>query len=146
MQVIASNKKAFFDYIILENFEAGLVLLGSEVKAVRAKKVNISGSYIKPLVQNGQAELWWIGSQFSVESGDKSRTKKILLNKREINRLLGRLSAGEYTIVPLELYFVRGNVKLKIGLATKKQKHDKREVIKKKTSDREIRQEYNRRR
>lgn len=146
MKPIASNKKAFFDYQILEEWEAGLVLLGVEIKAIRAKRVNISGSYIKPFSHNGKPELWWVGSHFNVENADQSRTKKILLKSEEIKRIAGKLSAGEYTVLPLELYLQRGLAKLKIGLATRKKKQDKRELLKKRDSDRTIHQELNRRR
>lgn len=145
MRKVSTNKKAFFDYQILEDWEAGLVLHGNEIKAIRAGKVNIGGSYIKPFNHDAKTELWWIGSHFNID-GDQSRTKKVLLHGEEIKRILGKLSAGEYTVLPLELYLQRGLAKLKIGLATRKKTHDKRDVIKKRDSDRTIHQELNRRR
>jgi SsrA-binding protein len=148
MKPIATNKKAFFDYQILEDWEAGVALTGLEIKAVRAGRVNITGSYIKPFAApgNGVTELWWVGSHFNLENGDQTRTKKILLHREEIKRLVGRLSTGEFTILPLELYLKRGLAKLKIGLATRKKKYDKREIIKKREGDRRLSEELFRRR
>lgn len=138
MKTVASNKKAFFDYSISDDLEAGLVLTGEEIKAIRAKRVNISGSYVKPFVQNGVNELWWVGSNFNIETGDQSRSKKLLLHKTEIERLTGALSAKNLTIVPLELYLKHGVAKLKIGLASRKQTQDKRETLKKRDIEREV--------
>ena len=146
MKPVATNKKVFFDYSIADNLEAGLVLTGVEIKAIRDKKVNIGGSYVKPFVKDGTTELWWVGSNFNIESGDQSRTKKLLLHKVEIERLIGKLSAKNLTIVPLELYLSRGRAKLKIGLATRKQTQDKRETIKKRDVEREVARRLNDRR
>lgn len=147
MKPIASNKKAFFDYQITDTWEAGLALTGLEIKAIRAKRVNITGSYVKPFTSSdGKTELWWIGSHFNIENGDQTRTKKVLLHRAEIERIIGKLSAGEFTVVPLELYLNRGLAKLKIGLAERKKKYDKREQIKKKDVDRRISEELYRRR
>jgi SsrA-binding protein len=138
MKPVASNKKAYFDYSITDNLEAGLVLTGEEIKAIRAKKVNINGSYVKPFIKDGANELWWVGSNFNIENGDQSRSKKLLLHKTEIERFAGKLSAKNLTIVPLELYLSRGKAKLKIGLASRKQIHDKRETLKKRDAEREV--------
>lgn len=147
MKSTASNKKAFFDYQILDDWEAGVALNGLEIKAVRAGRVVLTGSYIKPFtLPSGATELWWVGSHFAVTDGDQSRTKKILLHRQEIERIVGRLTTGEYTVLPLELYLKRGLAKLKIGLAVRKQKQDKREIIKKRDSNRDLRQEFGRRR
>lgn len=147
MKPIASNKKAFFDYQILEDWEAGVALTGLEIKAIRAKRVNITGSYVKPFTSPaGVTELWWIGSHFNIENGDQTRTKKILMHRAEIERIVGKLSAGEFTVIPLELYLKNGLAKLKIGLAERKKKYDKRETIKKKDSTRRINEELFRRR
>lgn len=148
MKPVAQNKKAYFDYQILEDWEAGIVLLGTEIKSVRSGRVTISGSYVRPFTnENGTVELWWVGSHFPLAGvGDETRTKKILLSRGEIERLQGKLSAGEYTVVPLELYLKRGLAKLKIGLAVRKKKHDKRELIKKKDTERDITQLFGRRR
>ncbi|MDO8655534.1 MAG: SsrA-binding protein SmpB [bacterium] len=143
MKSIASNKKAYFDYSITDDLEAGLVLTGEEIKAIRDKRVNISGSYVKPFVADGANELWWVGSNFNIENGDQSRTKKLLLHKTEIERLTGKLSAKNLTIVPLELYLSRGRAKLKIGLASRKQVQDKRETLKKRDVEREVARRLN---
>ena len=143
MKSIASNKKAYFDYSITDDLEAGLVLTGEEIKAIRDKRVNISGSYVKPFVADGANELWWVGSNFNIENGDQSRTKKLLLHKTEIERLTGKLSAKNLTIVPLELYLSRGRAKLKIGLASRKQMQDKRETLKKRDVEREVARRLN---
>lgn len=141
MKPVASNKKALFDYELFDTFEAGLVLLGPEIKAIRAKRVTIAGSYVKPL-QNTQkvTELWWVGSNFHVTEGDATRTKKVLVHRREIERLLGKLSSGEYTIVPLELYLQRGRAKLKIALASRRKKHDKRELLRTRDVEKNLRE------
>jgi SsrA-binding protein len=138
MKNIATNKKARFDYSISDDLEAGLVLTGEEIKAIRAKQVNIGGSYVKPFVADGATELWWVGSNFKIENGDQSRTKKLLLHKEEVERLVGKLSAKNLTIVPLDLYLSRGRAKLKIGLASRKQTQDKRETLKKRDIEREV--------
>lgn len=143
MKLVASNKKAYFDYSITDDLEAGLVLTGEEIKAIRDKRVNITGSYVKPFVADGANELWWVGSNFNIENGDQSRTKKLLLHKTEIERLTGKLSAKNLTIVPLELYLSRGKAKLKIGLASRKQVHDKRESLKKRDVEREVARRLN---
>lgn len=143
MKPIASNKKAYFDYSITDDVEAGLVLTGEEIKAIRDKRVNISGSYVKPFVADGANELWWVGSNFNIENGDQSRSKKLLLHKKEIERLTGKLSAKNLTIVPLELYLSRGRAKLKIGLASRKQTADKRETLKKRAIERDIERRLN---
>lgn len=143
MKLIASNKKGTFDYNVLDTFEAGLVLRGPEIKAIRAKRATISGSYIKPLKnKNGQAELWWIGSHFHLAEGDQTRTRKVLLHQREIERLIGKLTSGEYTIIPLELYLQRGLAKLKIALATRRKKHDKRDILKKRDIEKNLREHF----
>lgn len=148
MKPVADNKKAFFDYTVLDSWEAGLVLTGSEIKAIRAGHATITGSYIRPFTNDaGKAELWWVGSHFNLNgAGDDTRTKKVLLSRQEIERLLGKLSAGEYTIIPLELYLKRGLAKLKIGLATRKKKYDKRESLKRRDSERDLQQQFGRRR
>lgn len=143
MKPIASNKKAYFDYSITDDVEAGLVLTGEEIKAIRDKRVNISGSYVKPFIADGANELWWVGSNFNIENGDQSRSKKLLLHKIEIERLTGKLSAKNLTIVPLELYLSRGRAKLKIGLASRKQTADKREALKKRDVERDIERRLN---
>jgi len=139
VKIVTKNKKAYFDYEILEDWEAGLVLHGPEIKAIRAGRVNMTGSYVKPFAHEGVQELWWVGGDFHLEGNiDDARSRKILMHKTEVERILGRLSAGNCTVVPLELYLQRGLAKLKIGLATKRKLHNKRDLLKKRATDREI--------
>ncbi len=92
-------------------------------------------------------EMWWVGSNFNLGGqGDETRTKKVLLSREQIERIQGKLSAGEFTLLPLELYITRGLAKLKIGLAVRKKKYDKRELIKIRDFERELDQQFRRRR
>lgn len=142
MKTIARNKKAYFDYRILEELEAGLVLLGPEIKAIRSRQVQISGSYLKPFTTaKGQLELWWLGGHFNLDGQDQTRTKKILLHAREIYRLVGRLNSKNLALLPLELYLSRGRAKLKIGLGQHKRKSDKREILRRRDLERDIERE-----
>lgn len=138
MKLVARNKKAFFDYKILDDVEAGISLKGQEIKAIRANRVNINGSYVRPMVgQSGQVELWWLGGNFNLD-GDNLRTKKLLLHRSEIEKLAGKISAGGHTLLPLELYLKRGKAKLKIGLGVHKKKYDKRELLRRRDIEREL--------
>lgn len=143
MKIVARNKKAYFDYAILDHLEAGLVLLGPEIKSIRANRASIEGSYIKPFInqESKTQEFWWVGSHFHLSvPGDETRTKKLLVSRREIDRWVGKLTSGNHTIVPLELYLQWGLAKLKIGLASRKQKQDKRQTLKDKSVKKTIRQ------
>lgn len=138
---IATNKKARFEYEILETLEAGLVLVGTEVKSIRQKKVSIGEAYAR--IKNGEAFL--VGMNISVyDSGnrfnhDPVRERKLLLHRQEIKRLTGKLQERGLTLVPLKMYFKNGKVKLLLGLGKGKAKYDKRKTIQKRESDREIR-------
>jgi SsrA-binding protein len=130
---IALNKKARFDYFIEEEFEAGLVLEGWEVKSLRAGKVNISDAHV--IIKHGEAFL--LGSLIQALPTaathllpDPTRTRKLLLSRREINRLIGQVERLGYTLVPLSLYWSKNRVKMKLALAKGKKTHDKRETIK----------------
>lgn len=130
---VALNRKARHDYTIEENFEAGIVLQGWEVKSIRASKVQISDSYV--LIRKGEA--WLIGSHISPllsasthVKPDETRTRKLLLHRREINRLIGLIERRGYTLIPLSLYWKQGRLKLNLGLAKGKKLHDKRETSK----------------
>lgn len=130
---IASNKKARFEYFIEDEFEAGLVLEGWEVKSLRAGKVNISDSHV--IIKHGEAFL--LGSQIQALSTaathlspDPTRTRKLLLNRRELNQLIGHVERQGYTLVPLSLYWSKNRVKMKLALAKGKKTHDKRESVK----------------
>ncbi len=143
MKVIATNKKAYHDFEILDKYEAGLVLEGSEVKAIRAGRVNLKDSFVKFV----KGEPFVFGMHIShLDSSnphfrpDEKRPRKLLLHKKEINKLLGKTSEKGYTVVPLRLYFNRKNLaKLEIALAKGKTLHDKREALKRKILDREAR-------
>jgi SsrA-binding protein len=130
---IADNKKAFHDYFIEERFEAGLVLEGWEVKSIRAGRVQIKEAYV--IVKSG--EMWLIGCHISPLSTasthvhpDPVRTRKLLLHAREIGKLIGKVERAGYALVPLNLHFTKGRVKLEIGLAKGKKQFDKRETEK----------------
>lgn len=130
---IARNKKAFFDYVIEDKFEAGLVLEGWEVKSLRAGQVNLRDGHIH--IKN--AEAWLMGATITPLptasthiTPDNTRTRKLLLNKKELVRLIGAVERKGYTIVPLAMYWKRGRAKIEIALAKGKQKHDKRASIK----------------
>lgn len=130
---IALNRKAGFDFFIEEQFEAGLVLKGWEVKSLRAGKINISDSHV--IIKYGEAFL--LGAQISPlstasthEIPDPTRTRKLLLNKKELNQLIGSVERQGYTIVPLSLYWKKNKIKMKIALAKGKKEHDKRDTIK----------------
>ncbi len=132
-RTIADNRKARHDYFIEEDFEAGLSLEGWEVKSLRAGRANIKESYA--LVKDGEA--WLLGAHISplVSASthinpDPVRTRKLLLHRRQIDRLTGAVERRGYTLVPLSLYWNRGKVKLKLGLAKGKKQHDKRAVEK----------------
>lgn len=135
MKIIVKNSKVFFDYVILEEFIAGLVLYGGEVKSIKAGKVNISGSYIK----NFSNELYAIGMHISKHMGvgEETRDVKLLLNRREIDKLSKAVEKKRLTIVPISIVLVKGLVKIKIGLAKGKQKHDKRETLKERAKKRD---------
>jgi SsrA-binding protein len=127
---IAENKKAFHDYFIEERFEAGLVLEGWEVKSIRAGRVQIKEAYV--IIKN--AEMWLIGCHISALTTasthihpDPVRTRKLLLHAREIGKLIGKVERAGYALVPLNLHFAKGRIKLEIGLAKGKKQFDKRE-------------------
>lgn len=126
---IALNKKARHDYFIEENLEAGLALEGWEVKSLRAGRAQIAEAYV--VVRNG--EIWLVGANITPLTSasthvhpDPGRSRKLLLQRREIDRLVGSVERAGYTMVPLALYWKRGRAKLEIGLAKGKKQHDKR--------------------
>ena len=126
---IVENRKAFHDYFVEERYEAGLVLAGWEVKAIRAGRANIGDAYV--IVQEGA--LWLIGGHISPllaasthVQADPMRTRKLLMHAEEIRRLVGKVEQRGYTLIPLDLHFLKGRIKLQIALAKGKLKHDKR--------------------
>ncbi len=145
--LIAKNKKAYYQYEILEEYEAGIVLLGTEVKALRERRVNLKEGYARFLA----GELWLEGCHISPYShGNRSnheprRRRKLLLHRRELNRLKGKKTEKGLTIVPLSLYFKHGKAKVKIGLARGKKIHDKRETQRRRQIEREVQAELKRR-
>ncbi|OGI44897.1 MAG: SsrA-binding protein [Candidatus Muproteobacteria bacterium RBG_16_64_11] len=138
--LIAKNRKAWHDYFIEQKFEAGLVLEGWEVKSLRAGRAQLKESYV--IVDRD--EILLVGAHFSPLASasthikpDPTRTRKLLLHREEIKKLIGSVERKGYTLIPLELYWKRGRAKLQVGLAKGKQLHDKRESIKKRETDRE---------
>jgi SsrA-binding protein len=138
---IADNKKAAFNYFFEERYEAGLVLEGWEVKALRAGKVQLTDGYV--VIREG--ELFLIGCQINPLNTasthvrpDSVRTKKLLMKKDEIRRLIGKVEQKGYTLVPIHLYWKAGKVKIEIALAKGKAEHDKRDTIKDREGKREV--------
>ena len=146
-QLVGKNKKAFHEYDILDRFEAGIVLHGSEVKALRERKVSLRESYAR--IKKGEAwlENCHIGpySHGSISTHEPLRSRKLLLHRREINKLIGKTERRGLTLVPLSLYFKDGKVKVEIALVRGKQIHDKRERERQRTIKREVEIELKRR-
>ena len=142
-KVIATNRKAFHNFSILETYEAGLVLRGTEVKSLREAQVNFKDCYAA--IDNGEA--WLIGCHItpyhhgSDANHDPERKRKLLLHRREIGRLLGKVAERGLTLVPLRLYFKEGRAKIELGLARGKKLHDKRAAIRERDERREMAQE-----
>jgi SsrA-binding protein len=137
---IADNKKAFHDYFIEDRFEAGLVLEGWEVKSIRAGRAQIREAYV--IVKDG--EIFLIGAHITplISASthihpDPVRTRKLLLHKNEIGKLIGKVERAGFALVPLDLHFTRGRVKLAVGLAKGKKQHDKRDAEKQRDWERE---------
>lgn len=144
IKIISQNKKAYHDYFIMETFQAGIALTGTEVKSIRAGKCNLKDSFIK--IENGEAILKNMHistyEQGNIFNHDPLRDKKLLLHKSEINRLLGAVTIDGLTIVPLKIYFSKSLVKLDIGIAKGKKLYDKRHDIAKKDQQREAEKDY----
>jgi SsrA-binding protein len=137
---IVDNRKAYHDYFIEEKFEAGVALEGWEVKAIRAGRAQIKEAYV--IVKGGEIVL--IGSHImplvsasTHVTADPVRTRKLLLHKKEINRLVGQVERAGYTLVPLNLHFSKGRIKLDVGLAKGKKQYDKRATVKEREWSRE---------
>ncbi|MFZ9410945.1 MAG: SsrA-binding protein SmpB, partial [Burkholderiaceae bacterium] len=138
---IIQNKKAFHDYFIEERYEAGIALEGWEVKAIRAGRSNLKEAYV--IVRQG--EVYLIGCHISAlpeaskhVSPDPVRTRKLLLKAEEIRKLIGKVERAGYALVPIDMHYVRGRIKLEIGLAKGKKQHDKRDTEKDREWAREI--------
>jgi SsrA-binding protein len=139
-KVVAQNKNARRNYFIEDTIEAGIVLAGTEVKSIRAGKVNLKDSYA--VVKNGEVFIQGMHispyEQGNIFNKDPLRDRKLLLHKHEINRLIGYIQQKGMTLVPVEVYFRRGKVKIALGIGKGKKLHDKREDIAKKDAQRQI--------
>ena len=140
--VIAQNRKAWHDYFIEDKYEAGIALQGWEVKCLRAGRAQLKEAYV--VIDNSEAFL--IGAHFSPLTSTSThikanpvRSRKLLLHREELNKLIGATERKGYTLIPLRLYWKRGNAKLEVGLAKGKQAHDKRASIKERETDLEMR-------
>jgi SsrA-binding protein len=140
MKTISFNRKAYHDYTILESVEAGIVLTGTEIKSVRAGQVNIRDAYARP--QGG--ELWLFNAHIarydagSRDNHEPTRPRKLLLHRRQINELAGKVTQKGFTIVPLKLYIKNGVAKVELGLATGKKLYDKRESMSRNQAERDM--------
>ncbi len=140
MKVIQKNKKAFFDYRIKETFEAGIALLGHEVKSVKGGNISLKGGF----VTINQGEVWLLNANISLykhatdKNYDPHRTRKLLLHRKEIERLIGKVQEKGITLVPLKIYLKKGKIKIEVGLGEGKKKYDKRQAIKEREDKRKI--------
>ena len=140
IKIIATNRKARRDYHLEGHQEAGLVLMGTEIKAIRAGRVNLSDGYVQPR----DGELWLVNVHIAPYEAagryghDPVRPRKLLLHRREIDRLISRVTERGYTIVPVRLYLKSGRAKVEIALAKGKRKYDKRQTIAKRDAQRDI--------
>ncbi|PLR85382.1 SsrA-binding protein [Bacillus canaveralius] len=139
-KTVAQNKKAYHDYFIEETYEAGIVLQGTEIKAIRAGRVNLKDAFAR--IQNGEVFLYNMHvspyEQGNRYNHDPLRTRKLLLHKKQISKLIGETKEEGYSLVPVKLYLKNGYAKVLIGLARGKKKYDKREDLKKKEAKRDI--------
>ena len=139
LKIISKNRKASFNYFFKEFFEAGIVLFGSEVKSLRQGKANISESY----ASDDKGEIYLLNSHIpsykesSYNNHDPRRNRKLLLNKREINKLIGRVNREGFTLIPTKLYFKKGKAKVEIAVAKGKKQFDKRHTKKKRDWNKE---------
>lgn len=140
IKVIATNKKAYHDYFVEDTYEAGIQLVGCEVKSIRAGQVNLRDSFV--IIKNG--EVFMLGAHISpykmgsYNNVEPRRTRKLLLNLSEINKLRGRVEQKGYTLIPLKVYFKDALVKIELGLCKGKELHDKRDAIKDKENKRNL--------
>lgn len=138
------NRRARYDYEIEDEYEAGIVLTGTEIKSIRLGKVNLKDSYA--IIRN--EELYLLNTHISsYEKGnifnhEENRTRKLLMHKKEIKKLNNKVNLEGYTLIPLKIYFIKGKAKVLIGLCKGKKNYDKRETIKKRETEREMRKNY----
>ncbi|MEA3338052.1 MAG: SsrA-binding protein SmpB [Chloroflexota bacterium] len=141
IKVIATNRKARYDYHINDTIEAGIVLTGTEIKSIRAGRVNLRDSFAQ--IRSGEA--WLVGAHIAPyahgnrENHEPRRDRKLLLHRREINKMAGRIQEKGWTLIPLRLYLKDGRAKVELGLAHGKRQYDKRQTIAKRDIDREMR-------
>jgi len=142
--IAASNRKAFHNYHILDTYEAGLELLGSEVKSVRQKELSLEGAFVR--VEGGQAFVYNMHinpyKYNTVTSVEPLRPRRLLMHKKEINKMQGHAQLKGNTLIPLEVYFKNGWAKVKVGMGKGKQAYDKREDIKKRDLNREMEKDF----
>lgn len=143
-KLIANNKKAYHDYFIDETYETGVVLHGTEVKSLRMGKCSIKEAFVR--IEDGEVFVYGMHvspyEKGNIFNKDPLRVKKLLMHRHEINKLTGRVAEKGYTLVPLQVYFKEGKVKVEIGLARGKKLYDKREDIAKKDARRETEREF----
>ena len=143
-KLIANNKKAYHDFFIDETYECGIALHGTEVKSMRMGKCSIKEAFVR--IEDGEVFVYGMHvspyEKGNIFNKDPLRVKKLLLHKYEINKLLGKIKEKGYTLVPLQVYFKDGKVKVEIGLARGKKLYDKREAIAKKDQSREAEKEF----
>ena len=146
-KVVASNRKARHDYEILDTYEAGIALTGSEIKSVRAGRVSLKEGYVMP--RNGELWLQEVHiapySQAGAFGHDPKRPRRLLLHRKEINRIISRVQEKGLTLIPLSMYLSHGLAKVELALARGKKKYDKREALRKKESQRQIERTLRRR-
>ena len=139
-KLIAKNPVAYHNYSINDTIEAGIVLYGTEIKSIRTGKVNLKDSYVN--IKNGEAFIYGLHispyEHGNIFNKDPLRTRKLLLNKREINKLLGYITQKGFSLIPIKLYFKNSFVKLELGIGKGKKLYDKREDIAKKDAERKI--------
>ena len=142
--VVCSNRKAYHDYFIEDEYEAGLSLLGAEVKSIRQKELSLEGSYVR--IENGQAYVYHMHVKpyrfNSMTEPDPIRPRALLLTRKELRKLAARAEIKGYALVPLEVYFKNGWAKLKVALAKGKHQFDKRDALKKRDLNREMEQHF----
>jgi len=141
MKPLAENKKAYFNYEILDRFQAGISLIGQEVKSIKSGRINLAGSFV---VLRGE-EAYLVGAnvpayqpKHAPRDYDPERSKKLLLRKAEIKKLIGKCKERGLTLVPLRVYAIKGRIKIEFGVAKGRKKIDKRELIRKRETEREI--------
>ena len=144
IKLVANNKKAYHDYFIEEKYEAGIELFGTEVKSIRQGKCSIKEAYVN--IDNGEAFVEGMNispyEKGNIFNREPLRKRRLLLHKREIMKLAGQVQAKGYTLMPLQVYFKNGRVKIEIGLARGKKLYDKRDDLKKKAMKRETERDF----